>query len=66
MQTLERCIRLPIVSNRVGLSPTSIWRLEKRGQFPKRRQLSPGCVGWLESEINAWLESRSCVEEAVK
>ena len=41
-----------------GLSHVTQWRMEKRGEFPKRRQISPGRVGWLESEILAWVESR--------
>ena len=33
-----------------------IARLEKEGKFPKRLQLGPNRVGWLESEIVAWIE----------
>jgi predicted DNA-binding transcriptional regulator AlpA len=42
----------------VPLSDVSLWRLEKRGEFPQRVQISPGRVGWFESEINAWLQQR--------
>ena len=42
----------------VGLSRTSIWRLEQRGEFPRRRQVSTQRVGWLHSEVMAWVESR--------
>ncbi len=41
-----------------GLSRTTIWRLEQAGKFPRRRQLTPGRVGWLESEVLEWMESR--------
>lgn len=41
-----------------GLSHVTQWRMEKRGEFPTRRQISPNRVGWLESEIVAWVESR--------
>jgi prophage regulatory protein len=41
-----------------GLSPVTQWREEKEGRFPKRRQISPGRVGWLESEILEWMASR--------
>lgn len=44
-----------------NLSPVTVWRLEKAGQFPKRRQLSPGRVAWLQSEVLAWLEGRQVV-----
>jgi prophage regulatory protein len=39
-------------------SPAHIDRLEKAGTFPKRVPLGPGRVGWLESEVLAWLEER--------
>jgi len=39
-------------------SPAHIDRLEKAGRFPKRVQLGPGRVGWVESEVLAWLEER--------
>jgi prophage regulatory protein len=40
------------------LSETTIWRLEKRGDFPSRKRLSPGRIGWLTEEIQTWLLSR--------
>jgi prophage regulatory protein len=39
-------------------SPAHIDRLEKAGRFPKRVQLGPCRVGWVESEVMAWLEQR--------
>lgn len=42
----------------VGLSRSSIWRLEREGKFPKRRQVSAQRVGWLRSEVTEWAESR--------
>lgn len=39
----------------VPFSRTTIWRLERNGKFPKRRQVSPGRVGWLASEIEEFL-----------
>lgn len=51
--------RWPTVQLVSGLSRTTAWRLEKEGQFPCRRQLSPNAVGWLQSEVEAWVNSRS-------
>ena len=39
-------------------SPAHIDRLEKAGHFPKRVQLGPCRVGWVESEILEWLRER--------
>ena len=39
-------------------SPQHVARLEKAGQFPKRVQLGPNRVGWVESEVLDWLDRR--------
>lgn len=39
-------------------SPQHIARLEKAGLFPKRVQLGPNRVGWVEAEVMEWLEQR--------
>jgi len=44
-----------------GISRTTAWRMEKANKFPKRRKVSDGLVGWLESEINEWIASRQAV-----
>ena len=41
-----------------GLSRTTRWRMERKGEFPKRRSISPGLKAWLYSELMAWVESR--------
>jgi prophage regulatory protein len=43
------------------LGRTTRWRLENEGKFPARRQLSENAVGYLRSEIEAWLASRKPV-----
>jgi len=39
-------------------SPQHIARLEAAGQFPKRVQLGVNRVGWVEAEVQAWLQER--------
>ena len=39
-------------------SPAYIDRLEKAGLFPKRVHLGPCRVGWVESEVFAWIADR--------
>jgi predicted DNA-binding transcriptional regulator AlpA len=41
-----------------GLSRTTVWRRQKAGDFPAPVVISPGRVGWRESEIAAWASSR--------
>jgi len=47
---------------RSGIGVSTIYRLVAAGQFPRQRQLSPGRVGWLESEVAAWIASRPKTE----
>ena len=39
-------------------SPQHIARLEKAGKFPLRVKLGQARVGWIESEVLAWLQER--------
>jgi prophage regulatory protein len=50
--------RDPKICQATKLSRSTIWRLERAGKFPARRQLSANAVGWLRSEVEAWLASR--------
>lgn len=60
----DRFIRWPEVKKITAISRTTAWRLERNGQFPKRRQLaSQHSVGWLRSEITEWIETRIAVGE---
>lgn len=38
-----------------GLSRTTLWRMQRNGTFPQRRQISPGRVAWVAADIEAWL-----------
>ena len=42
----------------VPLSDVHILRLERAGKFPGRLKLGPNRVGWLLSEITAWIAGR--------
>ncbi len=51
-------LRLPIVKARTGLSRSTIYLRVSEGTFPKPVSLGARAVGWLESEIDAWLTAR--------
>ena len=55
---MDKIIREREARELSGLSRTSRWRLEKVGDFPLRRRLGKQSVGWLASDIEAWLETR--------
>jgi len=54
----ERILRRHEVEARTGLPRSSLYRLIAAGDFPKQRRLSPATVGWLDSEISDWIDSR--------
>lgn len=54
-----RFLRFQAVRDRTGLSRSTIWRLERRGEFPLHRRISSNAVGWLEAEVNAWMITKS-------
>ncbi|WP_241086791.1 helix-turn-helix transcriptional regulator [Candidatus Vondammii sp. HM_W22] len=41
-----------------GLSRTTLWRLESKGEFPRRVSLGGNSVGWKLSEIKQWIDER--------
>ncbi len=51
-------LRMPNVLTRTSLSRSSVYDLMSKGCFPKQIKLSERAVGWLESEIDDWMESR--------
>lgn len=49
---------MPEVTERVRLSDTTLWRLEKVGRFPKRVKIGFKRVAWRTVEIEAWIAGR--------
>jgi len=56
-RTDERLLRLRDVKEKTGLGSSTIYRHIANGTFPVPRRLGPNTVRWLESEIDAWIES---------
>ena len=56
---IDRILRWPEVKARTGLSRTSVWREQKAGRFPAGIKISANAVGWRESDIAAWIASRT-------
>lgn len=54
----DKIIRIKEVLALTGLSRTTLWRLEKKGQFPARLPLSAGSVGWRMREVQKWADSK--------
>jgi prophage regulatory protein len=54
----DRILRLPEVKANVGLSRSTIYLRIEEGSFPKPISLGARAVGWLESDIEAWVSKR--------
>lgn len=46
-----------------GISYSTIYRMERLNQFPKRRSLSTKRVGWVYEELVDWVNSRSSASQ---
>lgn len=53
-----RILRLNQVTETIGLSRASIYRLMKINLFPKNITIGIKAVGWIESEIEMWITER--------
>ena len=53
-----RIIKIDEVLDRVALSKSTIERGMNNGTFPKSIKLSVRSIGWLEPEIDQWIEDR--------
>lgn len=59
MPTEKTILTQQQLAKRVPYSRTHIARLERAGDFPKRVRLGPNRVGWLASEVEAWIVERA-------
>jgi len=62
----NQIIKLPDVVKLSSLSSASIYRLIKKGEFPKQLKLSERSSGWLLSEVNEWLNNRANARDGVE
>lgn len=54
----NKILRLDEVMKRVSVGRTFIYKGIKEGTFPKQIHLGSKSVGWLEKEIDEWIENR--------
>ncbi len=54
----DKIIRSKEVQEITSLSRTTLWRLERKGEFPARVALCTGSVGWRLSEVERWINER--------
>jgi prophage regulatory protein len=62
---LTRLLRLQQVGEITGLRRSMIYQLEADGNFPRRVKLATRAVGWVESEIRAWIAARIMIRDGI-
>jgi prophage regulatory protein len=58
IQSAPAILRRKQVEARTGLSRSTIYQQINDGVFPSPVSLGARAVGWLESEINAWISGK--------
>lgn len=53
-----RVLKLKEVLRKTSLGKTTLYMLIKVSEFPKPIHLGLRAVGWLESEIDAWIQGK--------
>src|SRR5262245_15503857 len=54
-----KLLRFTAVRERTGLSRSTVWRLERRGAFPRHIRVSANIVAWLEEDVVEWIRSKA-------
>ena len=56
----DRIMRVQEVARLLGISPSTVRRLAKRGThgFPRPKSLFGRSVGWLHSDVMRWIQTR--------
>lgn len=53
-----RILRMKAVIEITGLARSTVYKYVAEGIFPKPISLGGRSVGWLESEVHSWIQSR--------
>ena len=62
MATGDKYLKRGEVMNKLGMkSPSTLYRWINAGEFPAAKKLGGSSVGWLESEVNEWIQTRPSV-----
>lgn len=54
----KRIIRLPVVQGKTGLPRSTLYGKIQQGEFPPPIKLGPRASGWIEEEVDQWIEDQ--------
>ncbi len=55
---MTKILRLPEVLERTGLSRSMLYKLMDQGMFPASVKIGMRATGWVDQEIDEWIETR--------
>jgi len=53
---MEKLLRMKDLTEMTGLGPDHIYKMIRKGTFPKQIKLSERSSRWIKSEVNTWIE----------
>lgn len=56
---MQKIVRPKELALYLSVSISTLWRIQKADDFPKKIQLGPKAVGWDSISIDSWIESKS-------
>ena len=56
---MARILRIPAVLERLGIGRSTLYEMQARGDFPQSIPIGARSVGFLESDVNEWIEARA-------
>jgi prophage regulatory protein len=60
----KRILRRPAVLEKVGESTSTIYDKMSRGEFPRPVKLGARAVGWIEEEVDHYIDQRIAARDA--
>jgi len=63
---MKKILRTKATLEKTSLSRTTLWRLERAGQFPARVKLSDRAVGYIEADVDHWISTRLTAQSTAK
>ena len=64
MVTLMKLLPRTAAADRAGFSISTLKRLEAEGKFPAKVQVTPGRVGYVETEVDGFIAERIAERDA--
>jgi prophage regulatory protein len=63
---MKRIIRMPAVIEKTGLAESTIYEHVAKGRFPRQVKIGSKSVGWLEHEVDSWIDDCAAARDGIK